>query len=235
MASRHGRPAGSGVVWPSAKMVYALRACAVLAPAYPGRRLKAAEIARQGKVPVQFLSRILGELRDADLVDARRGYCGGYVLRRDPRGITVAELAQAVDGDGLFVPVPRHRRNPPLAFVDAPPFPSPVVLPLAAVPPLIAVAFPPLPPELAPPFVPPAPMAFAPSRPAPFAPNTSLRLSEGPPPQPMPNTRRSEENGRRVEAGIEWLSVTAREYERSERQAIVRCCELDAGRNKPLI
>jgi Rrf2 family protein len=99
-------------------MVYALRACAVLAPAYPGRRLKAAEIARQGKVPVQFLSRILGELRDADLVDARRGYCGGYVLRRDPRDITVAELAQAVDGDGLFVPVPRHRRNPPLAFVD---------------------------------------------------------------------------------------------------------------------
>ena len=118
MASRHGRPAGSGVVWPSAKLIYALRACAVLAPAYPDRRLKAAEVARQGRVPVQFLSRILGELREADLVDARRGYCGGYVLRRDPHDITVAELAQAVDGHGLFVPVPRHRRNPPLAFVD---------------------------------------------------------------------------------------------------------------------
>jgi len=118
MASRHGRPVGGGIVWPSAKMVYALRASALLARAYPGRRLKAADMARQGKVPLQFLSRILGDLREGGLVDARRGYHGGYVLKRDPSDITVAELAQAVDGHGLFVPVPRHRRNPPLAFVD---------------------------------------------------------------------------------------------------------------------
>jgi Rrf2 family protein len=118
MAPHRGRPAGSGVVWPSAKTVYALRACEVLTSAYPDRLLKAADIARDSKVPLRFLSKILGELRDAGLVASRRGYHGGYVLVRDPRDISVAELTLAISGYELFAPVPPERLQPRLQFVE---------------------------------------------------------------------------------------------------------------------
>jgi Rrf2 family protein len=113
-----GRPGGSGVVWPSAKLLYALRACAVLATAYPKQRLKAGDIARDSKVPVRFLSAILVELRSAGIVDARRGHNGGYVLAREPREISVAELTVAIHRFELFAPTPTGRSTPRLSFVD---------------------------------------------------------------------------------------------------------------------
>jgi Rrf2 family protein len=118
MAPRRGRPAGSGVVWPSAKTVYALRACSVLAASYPDRLLKAREIALEAGTPPRFLSKILGELRAAGLVASRRGYHGGYVLLRDPRDITVAEITRAISGYELFAPVPTDRLEPALPFVE---------------------------------------------------------------------------------------------------------------------
>ena len=118
MAAYRGRPAGSGVVWPTAKTVYALRASKVLAGAYPDRLLKAAEIARVSNVPLRFLSKILGELRDAEIVASRRGYQGGYTLTRDPHEITVAEVALAISGYELFAPAPPDRLQPGLQFVD---------------------------------------------------------------------------------------------------------------------
>ena len=118
MAPRRGRPAGSGVVWPSAKTVYALRACAVLADAYPDRWLKSREIANASKVPPRFLSKILGELRTAGILSAKRGYYGGYAFARDPREITLAELVRAIDGYELFAPLSPDRLKPRVAFVD---------------------------------------------------------------------------------------------------------------------
>ena len=117
-ASQRGRPAGSGVVWPSAKTVYALRACEVLLAAYPHRRLKASEIAAASKVPLRFLSKILGELRTANILAAKRGYYGGYAFARDPREITLAELMRAIDGYDLFAPLSPERLQPRVAFVD---------------------------------------------------------------------------------------------------------------------
>jgi Rrf2 family protein len=118
MTSHRGRPSGSGVVWPSAKTMYALRACEALAIAYPDRLLKAAEIARESNVPLRFLSKILGEMREAGLVASRRGYHGGYVFVRDPRRITVAELTVAISGYEVFAPVPADRRQLAYPFVE---------------------------------------------------------------------------------------------------------------------
>jgi Rrf2 family protein len=117
-ATRRGRPAGSGVVWPSAKTVYALRACTVLAAAAPGERLKAADIARTSRVPLRFLSKILSELRDAGILSAKRGYYGGYAFTRDPREISVADLMLAIAGYELFAPLSRVGLQPHFAFVD---------------------------------------------------------------------------------------------------------------------
>jgi len=98
--------------------MYALRACEALAGAYPGRLLKAAEIARESNVPLRFLSKILGEMREAGLVASRRGYHGGYVFVRDPHRITVAELTQAIRGYEVFAPVPADRLQPGYPFVE---------------------------------------------------------------------------------------------------------------------
>jgi Rrf2 family protein len=87
---------GRGGAWPSAKTIYALRACIALAGAEPGTRMKSSEIALSADVPKGFLSKILGELRAADIVSAQRGYRGGYVLTRAPHAIRVDELLNAV-------------------------------------------------------------------------------------------------------------------------------------------
>jgi len=117
--SHRGRPVGSGVIWPSAKTVYALRACAALAAAYPERRLlKTAEIARVSGAPIRFLSKILAELRVAGLVAGKRGYYGGYILSRDPHDIRVTELMLAVGSHDLLVPLPPQLEEPRSAFVD---------------------------------------------------------------------------------------------------------------------
>jgi len=116
--ARRGRPAGSGVVWPSAKTVYALRAGTILAAAYPNERLKAVEIARTSKVPLRFLSKILSDLRNEGILSAKRGYEGGYAFTRDPHDVTVGEVMLAISGYELFAPLPPDRVGPPLAFVD---------------------------------------------------------------------------------------------------------------------
>jgi Rrf2 family protein len=113
-----GRPIGTGVVWPSAKTVYALRACAALANGYPHRRLKTSEISHVSGAPVRFLSKILAQLRDAELVLGKRGYYGGYVLARDPHDIRLTELMLAVGAPELLVPLPPQLEHPRSAFVD---------------------------------------------------------------------------------------------------------------------
>ena len=91
-----GHHDGRGVAWPPAKTIYALRACIALAGAAPGARMKTGEIAQAAAVPRGFLSKILGELRAADIVSAQRGYHGGYRLTRDAADIRVDELLLAV-------------------------------------------------------------------------------------------------------------------------------------------
>jgi Rrf2 family protein len=99
-------------------MVYALRACATLADAYPLRLCKTAEISRVSGAPVRFLSKILAELRAAGLVHGKRGYYGGYALARDPSEIRITELMLAVGAPDLLVPLPPQLEQPRSAFVD---------------------------------------------------------------------------------------------------------------------
>lgn len=87
---------GHGIAWPPAKTIYALRACIALATLGPGERMKTGEIAQAAAAPKGFLSKILGELRAADIVSAQRGYRGGYRLTRPPDDIRVDELLNAV-------------------------------------------------------------------------------------------------------------------------------------------
>ena len=82
----------------SAKVDYAMRAAAELAAVDPGRPVKAERVAEAQAIPLNFLENILGQLRQAGIVQSRRGPEGGYLLARPAGEITVADVIRAIDG-----------------------------------------------------------------------------------------------------------------------------------------
>jgi Rrf2 family protein len=47
---------------------------------------------------MRFLENILGDLRNAGIIESRRGVDGGYLLARPAGDITLADVIRAVDG-----------------------------------------------------------------------------------------------------------------------------------------
>jgi len=82
----------------SVKGEYALKAIFDLAVQRSPEPVKIAEIARRQKIPQKFLELILASLKQAGLVESRRGAEGGYLLARRPEAITVAEVLRYVEG-----------------------------------------------------------------------------------------------------------------------------------------
>jgi Rrf2 family protein len=83
----------------SAKADYAVRAAAELAAAEPqGRPVKGEQLAAAQAIPQKFLENILADLRNAGLVQTRRGADGGYALTRPASEISLAEVLRAVEG-----------------------------------------------------------------------------------------------------------------------------------------
>jgi Rrf2 family protein len=63
-----------------------------------GTPVLAAEIAEANSIPKKFLDAILAELRQAGLVQTKKGKGGGYALARAPEDIRVGEIVRALDG-----------------------------------------------------------------------------------------------------------------------------------------
>jgi Rrf2 family protein len=83
----------------SAKTDYALRAAVELAAAQNGEApVKGEQIATAQGIPLRFLENILSDLRNAGIVESRRGVDGGYLLARPADRIALADVVRAVDG-----------------------------------------------------------------------------------------------------------------------------------------
>jgi Rrf2 family protein len=82
----------------SAKTDYALRAAVEIAAATGDAPVKGERIAAAQDIPLRFLENILSELRNARIVESRRGAEGGYLLARPAREIALADVIRAVDG-----------------------------------------------------------------------------------------------------------------------------------------
>lgn len=84
----------------SAKADYAVRAMLELAAGGSSaeRPATAESIAVAQGIPLNFLERILSELRTNGLIQSRRGSDGGYWLAREPAAITLADVIRTVDG-----------------------------------------------------------------------------------------------------------------------------------------
>jgi len=81
----------------SAKVDYALRACAELAAANEGP-VKGDRLSQAQEIPLKFLENILLDLKHAGLVQSQRGADGGYWLSLPPGEISLAEVIRAVEG-----------------------------------------------------------------------------------------------------------------------------------------
>ncbi|MEK6228028.1 MAG: Rrf2 family transcriptional regulator [Actinomycetota bacterium] len=82
----------------SAKADYAVRAALELAVAAPDRPVKGEHVASAQAIPIKFLENILVDLRQAGIVQSRRGPDGGYWLARPAAEVTVADVIRASDG-----------------------------------------------------------------------------------------------------------------------------------------
>jgi Rrf2 family protein len=81
----------------SRKAKYALRALSVLALS-DGSPVQARRLAEEAKVPAKFLEAILVELRDAGIVESRRGTVGGHRLARPATQVMVGDVVRIIDG-----------------------------------------------------------------------------------------------------------------------------------------
>lgn len=98
----------------SAKVDYAVRAAVELAAAEPGVTVKAEAIASAQEIPRKFLDNILQGLRQAGIIESRRGPDGGHRLARSPEEVSLADVIRAIDG-----PLANVGGRPPETF--APP------------------------------------------------------------------------------------------------------------------
>lgn len=87
----------------SKKAYYGLRA--VLALAQKKHPLSIHALAQAEHLPEDYLEKIVQQLRKIGLVEAKKGTTGGYSLARSPKGISVWEVLQELDGPfKTFVP-----------------------------------------------------------------------------------------------------------------------------------
>lgn len=75
---------------------YCLRAVVYLA-GMEGKPVTTRDIAKAGKIPEGYLSKILQALGRAGMVESQRGYNGGFVLLRPPAELTLLEVVRVVD------------------------------------------------------------------------------------------------------------------------------------------
>ncbi|MBU1069649.1 Rrf2 family transcriptional regulator [Myxococcota bacterium] len=82
----------------STRVRYGMRAMVELAQGGEDRPVPLAALAQRQNLSIKYLENLFHALRDAGLVLASRGPHGGYRLARPADGITVLEVAQALDG-----------------------------------------------------------------------------------------------------------------------------------------
>jgi Rrf2 family protein len=80
------------------KNQYALRAIFELAKHRNEGPTKISDIAQAQSIPLRFLEVILHKLKGSGLIDAKRGFYGGYYLTRSPDQITVADVMSYLQG-----------------------------------------------------------------------------------------------------------------------------------------
>ena len=87
----------------SAKEQYALRASVELARHHGQGPIPLSRVAQAQGISLAYLEQIVAPLREAGILESRRGVYGGYSLARVPAHITVGDVLRVFEG--AIVPV----------------------------------------------------------------------------------------------------------------------------------
>ncbi len=82
----------------STKGRYGVKAMVDLAINYGGDPISIKNISKRQKVSEYYLEQLFGPLRKAELIKSIRGAQGGYVLNKNPKEITVADIMNVLEG-----------------------------------------------------------------------------------------------------------------------------------------
>jgi len=88
----------------SHKAQYAFRALTHLVDRYQKGPVLITEIATCKNIPIKFLERILLELRNAGVLESKKGKGGGYYLKDHPTATSIAKVIRTVDGPIAMLP-----------------------------------------------------------------------------------------------------------------------------------
>lgn len=88
----------------SKKTQYAFRALAHLAGEYGKGPVKISSIATGQRIPLKFLENILVELKNAGMLESKKGKGGGYVLKTSPKKINLATVIRIINGPIALLP-----------------------------------------------------------------------------------------------------------------------------------
>lgn len=82
----------------STKGRYGVKAMVDLAIHYGGEPVSIKSISERQNISEYYLEQLFSPLRKANLIKSIRGAQGGYILSREPKDITVAEIMDVLEG-----------------------------------------------------------------------------------------------------------------------------------------
>ena len=90
----------------SKKADYALMALQYMATVQYGemnslntyRVVNTKEIAEENRIPLELLAKVLQTLAKHEMIESQNGPKGGYLLAREPRSISIAQVLEAIEG-----------------------------------------------------------------------------------------------------------------------------------------
>jgi Rrf2 family protein len=93
----------------SVKTLHAIRALSELAE-NPGTPHSAHALAEQKYIDSDYLTQILNKLKNAGVLQSKKGPSGGYFLSEDPQSITLGDVIRALEGPTIISPCtkPEH-------------------------------------------------------------------------------------------------------------------------------
>jgi Rrf2 family protein len=86
------------------KAQYAFRALTYLVNHYQQGPVLISDIAESKHIPLKFLENILLQLKNAGILESKKGKGGGYYIKTDPKKTTVASVMRIVDGPIAMLP-----------------------------------------------------------------------------------------------------------------------------------
>jgi Rrf2 family protein len=88
----------------SKKTQYAFQALMYLAEKEKEEPVLIAEIARKKKIPLKFLENILLEMKNAGILESKKGKGGGYYFAKNPKEVQLATVIRLLDGPISLLP-----------------------------------------------------------------------------------------------------------------------------------